>query len=376
MSATSSGPWDVEVLEVASDTQGAHPKIILLLLAVGAALIAAETGLRVRSHFENLGLFTPRLDVPIPANRHVTLGHVIRPAKNPRIVYELKPNLSVLYAGKPMTTNSLGFRSRETQPQKKRGCVRIVGIGDSAMFGAGVADGENHLDILANLLEGQAGMTEVINTAVPGYNTVMEVETLKDKGLQLEPDVVIIQFVANDLTVPHFVRRPEDVLSIRRSFLADLIRSSIHPPRDHWEALARSGLERAQTADEDGSWSLTIDPDCVPPQYRCLVGWRAFQAAMEELRDLSQLQGFRVIWLSLGAYPMDRISNAREIARSLGFDIIDMCPVFQEHLRREGCDGYLGSSLSVSKRDPHPSPTAHAITAEVVAKHLRIAISE
>ena len=32
---------------------------------------------------------------------------------------------------------------------------------------------------------------EVINTAVSGYNTAMEVETLIDKGLQFEPDLVV-----------------------------------------------------------------------------------------------------------------------------------------------------------------------------------------
>jgi hypothetical protein len=35
---------------------------------------------------------------------------------------------------------------------------------------------------------------EVLNMAVPGYNTAMEVETLKARGLAYEPDVVVVGY--------------------------------------------------------------------------------------------------------------------------------------------------------------------------------------
>ena len=43
---------------------------------------------------------------------------------------------------------------------------------------------------------------EIINTGVPGYNTVMEVATMRAKGLALEPDIVILNVVTNDLNLP------------------------------------------------------------------------------------------------------------------------------------------------------------------------------
>jgi len=66
-------------------------------------------------------------------------------------------------------------------PARAAGTFRVVGIGDSAMFGSGVSDGENHLAILERIVGRRfPGLkVETINTAVPGYNTIMEVETLK-----------------------------------------------------------------------------------------------------------------------------------------------------------------------------------------------------
>ena len=63
--------------------------------------------------------------------------------------------------------------------------MRIVGIGDSGMFGWNVEQGEDYLSVLRSNLTARAnGVSyEVLNLGVPGYNTQIEVESLRSKGL-------------------------------------------------------------------------------------------------------------------------------------------------------------------------------------------------
>jgi hypothetical protein len=48
---------------------------------------------------------------------------------------------------------------------------------------------------------------EVINFAVPGYNTAIEVEVFKQECLRYDPDLVIMHFNTNDYDVPGFMNR-------------------------------------------------------------------------------------------------------------------------------------------------------------------------
>jgi hypothetical protein len=150
---------------------------------------------------------------------------MIRRARSPRIVYELRAGLQVVYEGGRVTTNSHGFRGPELQPSKPAGSFRIVGLGDSYMFGQGVSDGETYMAQLTESLRAssRARAWEVINTAVPGYNTVMEVATLQEKGLHWQPDLIVLEVVGNDFDLPNFIRAPEDPTTGRRSFLADFV---------------------------------------------------------------------------------------------------------------------------------------------------------
>ncbi|MBI3319368.1 MAG: hypothetical protein HYZ89_02105 [Candidatus Omnitrophica bacterium] len=57
------------------------------------------------------------------------------------IIYELKPNLDTCAFGGHVQTNTEGFRAlREYQQKKPRGTFRLLGLGDSLMFGQGVND--------------------------------------------------------------------------------------------------------------------------------------------------------------------------------------------------------------------------------------------
>jgi len=80
--------------------------------------------------------------------------------------------------------------------KKSINTVRIVTLGDSHMFGWGVAEKEMYTNVLENMLNSKfpEKKWEIINTAVPGYNTYMEVETLKRKAIMYSPDIVIMEY--------------------------------------------------------------------------------------------------------------------------------------------------------------------------------------
>lgn len=157
-------------------------RVAAVILAVSIAVGAAEFALRVAApqvtRFTGAGIYVP----------HPELGHVLR------------PNMAAGDNPARIATNSLGFRDREYPPTPPAGGLRILGIGDSFTFGAGPVE-DNFLDILESSLDADGSRTvEVINLGVPAYNTRQEALHLREFGLPLSPDLVILAFfVGNDI---------------------------------------------------------------------------------------------------------------------------------------------------------------------------------
>ena len=237
------------------------------------------------------------------------LGDVVRPSANPRIVYELIPGLDVELLGARLRTTPDGFRGEAVTPARTRPAVRVVGLGDSVMFGWGVREEDSYLARMAAMLEASSpGVAwEVVNTAVPGYNTVMEVETLEAKGLRFDPDLVVLNFVGNDLGLPNFIEERPEVLSLRRSFLLDFVRGRLRGEPDAGPRLVGVPAEVRRFGE--------AHLDRVPARYRGLLGPEAWRAAMDRLRALSRAHGFEVVVL---AHP-EVFGFARDTARELGF---------------------------------------------------------
>jgi hypothetical protein len=125
-------------------------------------------------------------------------------------VYALKKNIKHgSFAGTRCQTNSFGYRDSEIPVEKGTDTIRVLAVGDSVTFGHGVAEEDaypNHLERMLNREIPQYHF-DVINTAVPGNSPFQEYYDLK-RGLVFDPDVVVIQFVLNDLIEPYkvFVR--------------------------------------------------------------------------------------------------------------------------------------------------------------------------
>jgi lysophospholipase L1-like esterase len=108
--------------------------------------------------------------------------------------------------------NRLGLRNREVDP-KRPGTYRILFLGDSLVFSGETSSTELYTVALERRLNARAQMgaswLEVINAGIPGYTTYQELEFLKIYGLDMEPDLVILGFVFNDVYYP-YLHKPTD----------------------------------------------------------------------------------------------------------------------------------------------------------------------
>ena len=293
-----------------------------------------------------------------------SLGELIRTSEHAGVIYELIPNISgATYLGCPMATDSRGFRGPEVSKVPAAGTLRVVGLGDSVMFGWGVREEECYVRVLESMLNADSpGRVEVINTAVPGYNTAMEVATLEAKALALQPDLVLLGFVGNDRGLPNLIpAEPADYFTLRRSFL--------------WEALAPllggrhrrpSDLIDAPRADADET-NFEYDPDRVPRRFRDMVGGAGVRRALERLRWLSDEHGFRVLVVAHNGAP----TYLTEACAELGLPLLTHRPVIERYMKSHGISHYVGSELTLSDTDAHPSALQHAMLATAIHDYLR-----
>ena len=137
-------------------------KLAAVLLSVLLSLAVAEAGLRLYYGAKEPEDFREALrraerNRPVPGAK-LTLGDMVQASRFDDVVYELKPNLSGVFKKAHVRTNSQGMRgTREYSLEKPPGTFRIVGIGDSNLFGWGVAEGEPYLQILERRLGELAG---------------------------------------------------------------------------------------------------------------------------------------------------------------------------------------------------------------------------
>lgn len=165
---------------------GLRTAIIVLGVLVG--LIAAETLTRA---------------LPLAINREDAFDHH---APDPYLPFRPKP--SSRFTGRTnefdydYRHNSVGFRDVERRIAKEPGTFRILGLGDSFTYGAGVAFEETYLYRLESMLNARAGAhprVEIVKAGVSRYFPEPERMLLEAYGVQYEPDLIVVGFLPNDV---------------------------------------------------------------------------------------------------------------------------------------------------------------------------------
>jgi lysophospholipase L1-like esterase len=156
-------------------------KVLLALCSPLVALLLLEGALRC------FGYPTGRFAVLLPAT--------VRP-------YPQSTTVEMNWGPIPYSvrSNSLGLRGEEIPFLKAAATLRIVTVGDSATDGFFVDNEATWQYVLEDLLQRDlARDVEVVNCARGGGSIDKELFLLRQFGLPLQPDVVILTFVSNDI---------------------------------------------------------------------------------------------------------------------------------------------------------------------------------
>src|SRR5262249_23510215 len=131
----------------------------LLVASLALSLVGAEIGFRVylRHVFEKNSYerFVARQERGAPAadTGPYALERIIGFGAHPRLIYELRPHLHVPFGRVVVETNGAGMRTRrEYAVARPPSTTRILGIGDSGMFGWDVPQGREYLAVLERRL--------------------------------------------------------------------------------------------------------------------------------------------------------------------------------------------------------------------------------
>ena len=324
---------------------------MLVIASTVFTLFAVEIGFRIYTYFEDqktLANFEQNLTT-LNDGQEVKFGQMIKFSENPKIIYELERNLSVTFFKKRVIRNANGFRGEAYPTHKNEETKRIIGIGDSQMFGWGVKDGETYLSVLSDSLNYNSSCTwEAINTGVPGYNTVMELETLKGKGLPYQPDYVVVGYMGNDFALPNFIREKQNYFSLKKIFMISFFENSLRPMN-----LKHAPLEK-------GRKTFEAEPSKVPPEYKDMVGKKAVVNALEELKELSDSHNFSVI-LFMDNWEKKHNREEQLIIRTcerLNFTILFGYDLWMDYTDKHKIADPENARF-LSETDPHASAISH-----------------
>ncbi len=124
-------------------------------------------------------------------------GSFYQRSTNAILNYEIKADFARDTEVGMATSNSHGLRDKKRETAKQGGMRRILLLGDSIVEGINyVADGQTINREMEALYPD--GSVECLNFGTSGYCTLSEVTLLKEKGLQFQPDLVVLLFVYND----------------------------------------------------------------------------------------------------------------------------------------------------------------------------------
>ncbi len=355
--------------------------IVGRLALAGAALVLPlfllELAVRGIMSFDRNSL-DETFNRPLPVDgRKLALADLIRPNPNDRIVYELRPGMRGKFLGHDLSINSLGMRDVERSREKAPGTFRIVGFGDSHMFGWGVDRDEAFLAILERLLNERfpERRFEVLNLAVPGYNAVQEVEVFTQRAEELDPDLAIINYVDNDMDLPNFLAKRPNLWTLRKSYLAELARRRL--------ALLRGAtilpIDIFGVTPEEGTLRYRFDPARIPERFRPLAGWNNMVGAYEQLAHLARKRGIPFVllfnWddysLRLAGRTADirprEVRQLADLCARAGYRIVDP----QDRIFRVLTENHLDSrALWISSSDSHTNPLRHRLVADELLEAL------
>ena len=325
-------------------------RLLAVLIALAAGCFVAELVARAR--------FGTPLPERLPLGRveaHPTRGWRMLPGEDHYTYQHL------------VQINRLGLRGPELPEQRPVGERRVLCLGDSMIYGQGVADGATlpaHLERTLSARAKAGTGWRVINGGHRAYATNQELALLAEVGPELEPDAVVLFWYDNDFEEYDVEATHAEMLAtgprvfdlggpatdgalrswrfkqlLRRSalimYVHDLVRDRNRPPKS--AEFYAQGFARLRE-------HLT--------RYRALCeehGWRPLLAVVPHAATLR------------GDGPVaDRARRVQELAREAGIEVVDLQPALARLSEELG-------SLPILPYDGHYLGVANQRMAEPLA---------
>ncbi|MGH7765907.1 MAG: SGNH/GDSL hydrolase family protein, partial [Candidatus Binatia bacterium] len=314
-------------------------EIVLTLASILFSLMAVEAAIRV---LDPLGV----------SYFQETSRYHLDKLPDPVLVYKHAPGART-YQGVSVVINELGLRDRE--PEKKLdGELRILLLGDSVTFGWGVpiqaTFGRKLETILGSKLRRPV---RTVNTGVGSYNTVQEYAALRTYADVIEPDVVLLLYLNNDI-------------------------ETNDPPFDPWSQVSLRGKSPRETVAillgyswlyRLGHFVSQLSRSNRPSRFD--KNARGVTESMDALAAIATFCRERGIEFVTFFYPLRRISpgglsaavfsEIQTVGRNHGFSVADVGPWWADVDMR---------SVTNSRIDPHPNERGHEILAAGMAEFL------
>jgi len=272
------------------------------------------------------------------------------------------------YDALAMRGNVFRFRSPYERTAKPPNAFRIVVLGDSFTWGDKVARTEDlWTSRLESLLDREVTGrdVEVVNLGMKGFTTANEVELMERLGWQFDPDLVLIQFYANDAypSRPNFGRADSDVIWPTYRIVPSRLRDGA-AGRSELLIFLEGRLNR-----------ILVNADHASLYRDDYEGWVQVQGALRELGHQARDRGVpaalimnphfvRGRW-TVDTHPYSAVyDKVAVVARQAGLRVLDLRLAFASQ-------GQPGEHWWATPYDAHPNEEAHAVIARATAEFLR-----
>ena len=290
--------------------------------------------------------------------------------------------------------NALGFRGPEISLEKPAGVARVLFLGDSITFGSRTPLEDTFVDVIRRRLEREeAGRYEVINGAVADIGLAEEEEVLREKGIGIAPDLVVLGWYLNDARPP--VGFPEETIYrnpvirwfersalLRHSYFAGMVYESIRQALISRQVAlmergsVRFGWVERYKAQRWRNSLFAFDQLVDEARFDWGDGWNADSRAemferIREMRDFVEDHDARFALIAFPAHPQVETSVESPLvdepqralamfAREEAIPLLDILPALKprvgEHLFWDQC---------------HYTPHGNQIVGDVILKWLR-----